>query len=106
MISTADGYHTHMEVGQTIVAGEGTSQSIQMVPEGTPAQPVPSSQNLAMVNDPRQDPDPLAQPFAATEREGNLVLNALFPGYQQSVNIYPGLVLNIPGCQNKLFLYQ
>jgi len=106
VIFTASGYNTNVQVGQAIIAGDVTSLSVQMLPENFPPQPAPSSQKLSVVNDPREDPDPLAQPFAAKELQGNLLLNALFPDYQQPVNIYLGLVLNLPGYTNKLFLFK
>ena len=105
VISNASGYRTNVQVGQAIIAGDVTSLSIQMLPENVPPQPAPSSQKLSMVSDPREDPDPLAQPFAAKELDGNLLFNALFPDYQQPVNIYLGLVLNLPGFEDKLFLF-
>ena len=106
VISNASGYRTNVQVGQAIIAGDVTSLSIQMLPENVSPQPAPSSQKLSMVSDPREDPDPLAQPFAAKGLEGNLLFNALFPDYQQPVNIYLGLVLNLPGFEDKLFLFK
>ena len=106
VISTAAGYYTNVLVGQYIIAGEVTSLTIQMMSETALPQPVPSAQKLSVVSDPREDPHPLSQPFAAKEHEGNLLLNALFPSYQQPVTIYLGLVLNLPGYEDKLFLFK
>ena len=106
VISTASGYRTNVQVGQAIIAGDVTSLSIQMISEASQPQPAPSSQKLSMVSEPREDPDPLAQPFTAKELDGNLLFNVLFPDYQQPVNIYLGLVLNLPGFEDKLFLFK
>ena len=103
--STATGYHTDVQVDIAIMAGAATSLTIQMISDASAAQPVPSSQQLSVINEPKEDPDPLTQPFAAKELQGNLYLNALFPLYQEPVNIYVGVSPDIPGMAGKIFLF-
>ena len=103
--STATGYHTDVQVDIAIMAGAATSLTIQMISDASTAQPVPSSQQLYVINEPKEDPDPLTQPFAAKELQGNLYLNALFPLYQEPVNIYVGVTPDIPGMAGKIFLF-
>ena len=103
--STATGYHTNVQVDIAIMAGAATSLTIQMISDASAAQPVPSSQQLYVINEPKEDPDPLTQPFAAKELQGNLYLNALFPLYQEPVNIYVGVSPDIPGMAGKIFLF-
>ena len=103
--STATGYHTDVQVDIAIMAGAATSLTIQMISDASASQPVPSSQQLYVINEPKEDPDPLTQPFAAKELQGNLYLNALFPLYQEPVNIYVGVTPDIPGMAGKIFLF-
>ena len=103
--STATGYHTDVQVNIAIMAGAATSLTIQMISDASAAQPVPSSLRLYVINEPKEDPDPLTQPFAAKELQGNLYLNALFPLYQEPVNIYVGVTPDIPGMAGKIFLF-
>lgn len=104
--STATGYHTNVQVNIAINAGAATSLAIQMISDAAAAQPVPSSKQWYTINEPKKDPDPLTQPFAAKELQGNLYLNALFPLYQEPVNIYLVISPDLPGMAGKLFLFK
>ena len=104
--STATGYHTKVHVNIAIIAGDATSLAIQMISDGSAAQPVPSSNQWYTINEPKKDPDPLTQPFAAKELQGDIHLNALFPLYQEPVNIYLVISPDLPGWAGKLFLFK
>ncbi|MBW1791123.1 MAG: carboxypeptidase regulatory-like domain-containing protein, partial [Deltaproteobacteria bacterium] len=104
--STATGFQSNIRVNVAITAGETTSLSIQMIPDAPPDQPAPSSQKIYLINEPKDDPDPLTQPFAAKESMGNLYFNALFPGYLEPVNIYLAISFIYPGLTGKIFLFK
>ena len=104
--STATGYHTDVQVDIAIMAGAATSLTIQMISDASDAQPVPSSKQWHTINEPKKDPDPLTQPFAAKELQGSLYFNALFPLYQEPVNIYLVISPDLPGWAGKLFLFK
>ena len=104
--STSTGYHTKVHVNIAIMAGAATSLAIQMISDASAAQPVPSSPQWYTINEPKKDPDPLTQPFAAKELQGNLYFNALFPLYQEPVNIYLAVSFIYPGMTGKIFLFK
>lgn len=104
--STATGYQSNTRVNIAITAGVTTSLSIQMIPGDPLDQPAPSSQKIYLINEPKDDPDPLTQPFAAKESMGNLYFNALFPGYLEPVNIYLAISFIYPGLTGKIFLFK
>ncbi|MCP4687300.1 MAG: carboxypeptidase regulatory-like domain-containing protein, partial [Desulfobacterales bacterium] len=98
-------YQVHIKTGEVIVAGGATNLTIQIIPEDAAALPAPTTENVSEVLDPSEDPDPLTQPFAAKISDGFLTLNALFPSYQQAMNLYLGLMVDYPGVVDALFLF-
>jgi hypothetical protein len=98
------GYQTNFKTGVAITTGDTTPLTVQVVPEGSPAQPVPQGQYAYHVIDPADDPNPPTQPFAAAVSGNNLLFKALFPSYQQPVDLYLGMTINYPGLSGRLFL--
>jgi hypothetical protein len=98
------GYQTHFKTGVVITTGDTTPLTINVVPESALAQPIPQGQNVHQVLSPSDDPNPPSQPFAAGVSGNNLQFKALFPAYQQPVDLYLGLSINYPGLSGRLFL--
>jgi hypothetical protein len=104
-VSTSkSGYKTNFKTGVVITTGDTTPLTIQVVPESSPAQPVPQGQDVYQVLDPSENPSPPTQPFAAAVAGNNLQFKALFPSYQQPVDLYLGMTINYPGLSGRLFL--
>ncbi len=104
-VSTSkSGYQTNFKTGVVITTGDTTPLTIQVVSESASADPVPQGQSLYQVLDPSADPNPPTQPFAAAVSGNNLHFKALFPSYQQPVDLYLGMTINYPGLPGRLFL--
>jgi hypothetical protein len=104
-VSTSkSGYQTNFKTGVVITTGDTTPLNIQVVPESSPGQPIPQGQYAYQVLDPSDDPNPPTQPFAAAVSGNNLQFKALFPSYQQPVDLYLGMTINYPGLSGRLFM--
>jgi hypothetical protein len=105
VVTTAKtGYQTNVKVEVHIKAGNTTNLNIQVIPQGTSAQPVPSGIHIFNIVDPGDDPKPPTQPFAAKVSGTDLELNAIVPQYQQPVDVYLGFTINDGQHLGKLFL--
>ncbi len=98
------GYLDHFKTGVSITAGATTPLNIQVVPEISLNQPVPQGQIVYQVLNPSDDPSPPSQPFAAAVTGKNLEFKALFPPYQQPVDLYLAMSINYPGLSGRLFM--
>jgi hypothetical protein len=103
--STATGYYTNVQENITIQAGATASFAIQMVADASAPQPAPLTKQWYKIIEPKKDPAPLTQPFAVKASAGSLCFNALFPLYQEPVNIYLGISPDLPGMSGKIFLF-
>ena len=103
--STATGYYTNVQEDIKIVAGAAASMTIQMIADATAPQPAPTSKQWYQIVEPKKDPAPLTQPFAAKESGGKLRFNAIFPAYQAPVNIYLAISPDLPGMSGKIFFF-
>jgi hypothetical protein len=54
----------------------------------TPTQPPPVGQDMTLIPNPSEEPDPLTQPLTAKVTDGNLVLKAHFPMQKEPVSIF------------------
>jgi hypothetical protein len=105
IVTTAKtGFQTNIRSGVHVKAGSTTSLNIQVVPQGAPAQATPSGASVFHILDPAEDPKPPTQPVAAKVSGSSLELNAIFPRYQQAVDLYLGFTPNSGEHAGKLFL--
>lgn len=98
------GYLDNFKTRVFIAAGATTPLNIQVVPQTAPAEATPQGQTVYQVLDPSGDPSPPSQPFAASVSGSNLLFKALFPAYQQAVDLYLAMSIDYPGLSGRLFL--
>ncbi len=98
-------YKVHAKAGVVVAAGKNTELTIRVIPRSAVGQPPPTTANVSAVHDPSEAPNPLTQPFAAKTSDGFLTLDALFPAYQQAMNLYLAMLVDYPGISGKAFLF-
>ncbi len=105
VITIKSDYKVHTDAGVVIVAGGNTELDVQIIPESVAGRPAPTTAAATAVLDPSETPDPLNQPFAAKTSDGFLTLDALFPAWQQAMNLYLAMVIDYPGIADTVFLF-
>jgi hypothetical protein len=105
VVTTAKaGYQTNVRSGVYVKSGSTTRLNIQVVSQNASAHASPSKIRIFNVLDPAEEPKPPTQPFAARVSGANLEFNAVFPRYEQPVDIYLGLTIDDGQHSGKLFL--
>jgi hypothetical protein len=105
IVTTAKtGYRTNIKSGVHVKSGTTTSLNIQVVSQDASAQAAPNGANVFHILDPAEDPKPPAQPVSAKVSGSSLELNAIFPRYQQAVDLYLGFTPSSGAHAGKLFL--
>jgi hypothetical protein len=87
-----------------VKSGATTNLNIQVVPQDASAQSAPSGVHILNILDPAEDPKAPTQPFAVKISGDNLEFNAVFPRYQQAVDLYLAFTPNAGKDAGKLFL--
>ncbi|SLM31416.1 exported hypothetical protein [Desulfamplus magnetovallimortis] len=98
-------YQTNLKAKVLLGSGETKKILISIVPEESSCIKAPDKPIVELIASPMTYPDPDLQPFAAGVVDSNLVFSALFPPYDQNVNIYLGITTDVPGLSSYLFLF-